>query len=108
MLISSPTAGAPQAAAAALDRPTRAASADAPDADGAPTADASPDVVVTISGSRPPASTYDATGRLPGGPSLSELGANGATSLAQATETLSTGDDAGPADAPAPDDPSAA
>ena len=110
-MISSPTAGASTTASAALDRAAPPAGPDAPDAssdDGAP--DASPDVVVTLSGGRPPASsTYDATGRMPGGPSLDDMGANGPKSLASATEAIAAPDDgdadaSDSADAPAPED----
>ena len=111
-MISSPTAGASTTASAALGR-AAPAGPDAPDAalatatdDGAP--DASPDVVVTLSGGRPPvSSTYDATGRVPGGPSLNDMGANGPKSLAKATEAIAAPDDGDapdPADAPSPED----
>ncbi len=91
-MISSPTAGASTTASAALDRAAPPAGPDASSDDSAP--DASPDVVVTLSGGRPPASaTYDATGRVPGGPSLDEMGANGPKSLAKATESMAAPDD---------------
>lgn len=99
MMISSPTAGASYTASAALDRAAPPAGPDA-SSDG-DTADASPDVVVTLSGGRPPASsTYDATGRLPGGPSLNEMGANGPKSLATASEAIKAPDDGSDTDAP--------
>ena len=92
MMISSPTAGAPSLAPAALDR---AAPPAAPAAsDGSSPDDASPDVIVSLGGAKPAAMTYDATGRLPGGPSLNELGANGPKSLANASEALAAPDDA--------------
>ncbi len=99
-MISSPTAGASYTAAAALDRATpQSGASNAASDDGPP--DASPDVVVTLSGGRPPsASTYDATGRLPGGPSLNDLGANGPTSLAKASEAIAASDDGDAPDAP--------
>ena len=105
MLISSPTASVPSAATAALDRAAPDAAAEASSSDASSTADASPDVVVTLGGNRPAVSTYDATGRMPGGASsLEYLGANGPRSLAHATEALSDGgggdDDAAPASAP--------
>lgn len=109
-MISSPTAAASYTASAALDRATApsgpGASATSSD-QGAP--DASPDVVVTLGAGRPAASsTYDATGRLPGGASLDELGANGPTSLATATEAIAARDDGNgvnaPDSAPTPED----
>ncbi len=97
MMISSPTAGAPSLAPAALDR---AAPPAAPAAsDGSSPDDASPDVIVSLGGAKPAAMTYDATGRLPGGPSLNELGANGPKSLANASEALAAPDDADASDA---------
>ncbi len=99
MMISSPTAGAPSIAPAALDRAAPAATPDASD-DSSPV-DASPDVVVSLGGAKPPAMTYDATGRLPGGPSLNDLGANGPKSLANASEALAAPDDADAPDASA-------
>ena len=99
MMISS--AGAPDPyAAAALDRQLRAAS-DAAGDDGSAgtTLDAGPDVVVTLSGGAAPApSTYDASGRLAGTPTLADLGANAPDSSAQATESQ----DDGSSDATAP------
>ncbi len=109
MMISSPTAGAPSMAPAALDR---AAPPAPPDASDAPSpGDASPDVIVSLGGAKPPSMTYDATGRLPGGPSLNEMGANGPKSLANASEALAAPDDAqasDASDAPATEDAVAA
>ena len=93
MMISSAGASDPYAAAAALDRQLRSSSFDPGDSssDGS-TPDASPDVVVTLSkGSSSSPSTYDASGKMSGAPTLDEMGANAPDSLAKATE--SHGDD---------------
>lgn len=98
----------PYAAAAALDRQLRGSGAldDASSDSGTP--DGGPDVVVTLSqGASPAPSTYDASGRMPGAPSLDDLGANAPDSMAQAAES----DDGGDADAASADagvDPTAA
>lgn len=98
MMISSPSAGDRYAAAAALDRALRSG-ADKPDdadADGPPdaTTDSSPDVVVTLSRGGSAPSTYDASGRMAGPPTLDELGANGPDSMAHASESDADGDTA--------------
>jgi len=83
----------PYAAAAALDRQLRSPGSpdDASTDDGPP--DGGPDVVVTLSqGASPPPSTYDASGRMPGAPSLDDLGANAPDSMAQASESDDGGD----------------
>ena len=83
----------PYAAAAALDRQLRGTGApDAAPSDSAPP-DGGPDVVVTLSqGASAAPSTYDASGRMPGAPSLDDLGANAPDSMAQATESDDGGD----------------
>ncbi len=81
MMISSPSATDPYAAAAALDRALR--SNRGPGADGGPPGDASPlqsgpDVVVSLSqGASAPSATYDASGR---------MGANAPDSTAHSSE----------------------
>ena len=93
MMISSAGASDPIAAAAAFDRPSRAST----DATGEPTPDtgvvaANPDVVVTLGQGTPPgSSTYDASGKMSGGLTLQQLGADAPDSLAKADE--SDGDD---------------
>ena len=105
MMISSPAAGDPYAAAAALDRSLRAAAAatgaDAPDdsssdssSDSSPVA-SGPDVVVTLGKSSPSPATYNASGKLDGTMSLGELGANGSHSMAKADEADGSADDDG-------------
>jgi hypothetical protein len=105
MMISSPAAGDPYAAAAALDRSLRAAVAatgtDAPDdsssdssSDSTPVA-SGPDVVVTLGKSSPSPATYNASGKLDGTMSLGELGANGPHSMAKADEADGSDDDSG-------------
>ena len=84
----------PYAAAAALDRQLRSPGpSDDPSSDGG-TPDGGPDVVVTLSrGAAAPPSTYDASGKLPGAPTLDDLGANAPDSMAQATGSQDGGDD---------------
>ena len=86
MMIPSPCAGGPYAAAAALDRALRS-DGGAASATESPTLAASPDVVVTLSQGMPAPSTYDAAGRMSGAPTLDDLGANGPGSLERATES---------------------
>lgn len=94
MMIPSAGASDPYAAAAALDRPPRAAGNDPGDA----TPDAGLvasglDVVVTLGKGTPPgSSTYDASGRMSAPMTLDDLGANAPDSLAKASE--SGGDEA--------------
>ena len=91
MMISSPSAGDPYAAAAALDRTLR--SGTVPGSDGASPSDdgppdAGPDVVVSLSrGASSAPSTYDASGRMAGAPTLDDMGANAPDSMARATES---------------------
>ena len=95
MMISSPAAGDPYAAAAALDRSLRASSNPFSTSTDGVTQDASPDVVVTLGQSSPAAATYDASGRLPSVPKSGDAddgGVDAPDSLMQATE--SDGDDA--------------
>jgi hypothetical protein len=103
MMISSPAAGDPYAAAAAVDRSLRAAAAatgaDAADdsssdssSDSTPVA-SGPDVVVTLGKSSPSPATYNASGKLDGTMSLGDLGANGPHSMAKADEADGSGDD---------------
>ena len=94
-----PPAGAsdPYAAAAALDRQLRASSSDLGDASSADaTPDSGPDVVVTLSKDTTPSSpsTYDASGRMSGAPTLADMGANAPDSMAKATESDGNDDDA--------------
>ncbi len=90
MMISPAGASDPYAAAAALDRQLRSSGNDSGDASsGSVTLESGPDVVVTLSkgsASRSP-STYDASGRMPGAPTLDDLGANAPDSMAHATES---------------------
>jgi hypothetical protein len=101
MMISPPGASDPFAAAAALDRRPQPPGSDVADtaSDSAP--DASPDVVVTFSRGSPSTSTYDASGRLSGAPTLDDLGANAPDSLTHASESIADGAPAPPADADA-------
>ena len=100
MMISPTGASDVYAAAAALDRQLRASSDDAGDAtSGSAPGDAGPDVVVTFSQGASTPATYDASGRLPGAPSLDDLGANKPDSLARATEAVTGAADAGASDA---------
>ena len=91
MMISSPSAGDPYAAAAALDRALRfgpgpGGDAASPSGDAPP--DSGPDVVVSLSqGASAPPATYDASGRMGGAPTLDDLGANAPDSLAHASES---------------------
>ena len=96
MMISSAAASGASnayAAAAALDRQLRAGSSDPGDAGSdSGTVASGPDVVVTLGQGTPPgSSTYDASGKMSGGMSLDQLGANAPDSLAKADE--SDGDD---------------
>ena len=96
MMISSAAASGASdayAAAAALDRQLRAGSSDPGDADSdSSTVASGPDVVVTLGQGTPPgSSTYDASGKMSGGLSLDQLGADAPDSLAKADE--SDGDD---------------
>ena len=89
MMISSPSASDPYAAAAALDRALRSnAGADGgpPSSDSPP--QSGPDVVVSLSsGAAAPPATYDASGRMGGAPTLADMGANAPDSMARATES---------------------
>lgn len=102
MMISSPGASDPYAAAA-LSRPSQASSSDSSDSgdpsSGGSVVAAGPDVVVTLGQGSPAASTYDASGRMSGAPSLDDLGANAPDSSAQATESDGQ-DSADPTSAP--------
>src|SRR5476649_2638363 len=94
MMISSPTAADPYAAAAALDRQLHSPSSDVDDA--APDSvslDSGPDVVVTLSSGSSSPATYNASGKLSGAPTLDDMGANAPDSLAKASESA---DDAAP------------
>ena len=99
MMISSAGASDPYAAAAALDRQLRSSNFDPGDSSSDSSApDASPDVVVTLSKSSSSSpSTYDASGKMAGAPTLDDMGANAPDSLAKATE--SHGDDDADSDA---------
>ena len=92
MMISSAGASDPYAAAAALDRRLRSSNFDPGDSSSDGSApDASPDVVVTLSKGSSSTSTYDASGKMAGAPTLDDMGANAPDSLARAVET--DGDD---------------
>ncbi len=95
MMISSPAAGDPYAAAAALDRSLRASSNPFSTSTDGVTPDASPDVVVTLGQSSQAPATYDASGKLPSTPKSGDSddgGVDAPDSLTQATEA--DGDDA--------------
>ena len=92
----------PYAAAAALDRQLRSPGPPDDASSDSGTPDGGPDVVVTLSqGASAPPSTYDASGKLPGAPTLDDLGANAPDSMAQATESRDGDDDATSADSTA-------
>ncbi len=107
MMISSPAGGDPYAAAAALDRALRSDNSDGSDALASATEtrtlDAGPDVVVSLSQGVSVPSTYNASGRMSGAPTLDDMGANGPRSMAHATESTdgvdATSASGGPADA---------
>ena len=89
----------PYAAAAALDRQLRSPGPPDDASSDSGTPDGGPDVVVTLSqGASPPPSTYDASGKLAGAPTLDDLGANAPDSMARATESQDGDDDATSAD----------
>ena len=95
MMISSPAAGDPYAAAAALDRSLRASNNPFSTSTDGVTQDASPDVVVTLGQSSSAPATYDASGKLPSAPKTGDAddgGVDAPDSLTQATE--SDGNDA--------------
>ena len=98
----------PYAAAAALDRQLRSPGpSDDPSSDGG-TPDGGPDVVVTLSrGAAAPPSTYDASGKLAGAPTLDDLGANAPDSMAKASESEEGGDETTSADSTATSAPNA-
>lgn len=97
MMISSAGASDPYAAAAALDRQLRSSNFDPGDSSSDGSApDASPDVVVTLSKGSAPPSTYDASGKMSGAPTLDQMGANAPDSLAKATESHGDDDDSSP------------
>ena len=84
----------PYAAAAALDRQLRSPGPPDDASSDSGTPGGGPDVVVTLSqGATAPPSTSDASGKLPGAPTLDDLGANTPDSMAQATESRDGGDD---------------
>jgi hypothetical protein len=91
MMISSPGASDPYAAAAALSRPSQASAGDS-SGSGDSSSDSSvvasgPDVVVTLGRGSPAASTYNASGKMSGAPTLDDLGANAQDSSTKATES---------------------
>ena len=91
MMISSPGASDPYAAAAALSRPSQSSASDS-SGSGDPSSDSSvvasgPDVVVTLGQGSPAASTYNASGKMPGAPTLDDLGANAQDSSTKAAES---------------------
>jgi hypothetical protein len=104
MMISAPSAGDPYSAAAALERQLRTPATDA-DAGGVSSdggaADASPDVVVTLSSGPSSPATYNAAGKFAATPTLDDTGANAPDSLAHASESVT--DDPTPS-TPAPAD----
>jgi hypothetical protein len=105
----------PYAAAAALDRQLRSPGPPDDASSDSGTPDGGPDVVVTLSqGASAPPSTYDASGKLAGAPTLDDLGTNAPDSMAQATESLDGGghdatsaDSTAAATSPASDDSNA-
>ena len=90
MMISSPGASEPYAAAAALSRPSQSSGSDSSgsgdSSDGSVVA-SGPDVVVTLGQGSPAASTYNASGKMSGAPTLGDLGANAQDSSTKATES---------------------
>ena len=91
MMISSPGASDPYAAAAALSRPSQSSASDS-SGSGDSSSDSSvvasgPDVVVTLGQGSPAASTYNASGKMPGAPTLDDLGANAQDSSTKAAES---------------------
>ncbi len=99
MMIPPTAAGDLYGAAAALDRQLRSSSSDSGDAPpDAATADAGPDVVVTLGKGPPSPATYDASGKLTGAPTLDDLGANAPDSLAHASESIGAAATASAAD----------
>ena len=90
MMISSPGASEPYAAAAALSRPSQSSGSDSSgsgdSSDGSVVA-SGPDVVVTLGQGSPVASTYNASGKMSGAPTLGDLGANAQDSSTKATES---------------------
>ena len=99
MMISSPGASDPYAAAAVLDRQLRSSGNGSDDSSsGSTPLESGPDVVVTLGkGPSSSPSTYDASGKMAGPPTLEDMGADAPDSLAQATE--SHGDDDASSDA---------
>jgi len=98
MMISSPSASDPLAAAAALDRSQRSTTSQGAAAgppSGSTPLQSDPDVVVTLSqGASPSAATYDASGRMGGAPTLDDAGANAPDSSAHASEAHADDDNA--------------
>jgi hypothetical protein len=97
MMISSPSASDPYAAAAALDRALHSSSGDDGGGGGASssdskTLDSGPDVVVTLSQGMSSPLTYNAAGKMSGAPTLDDLGANRPQSLAHASESVDAHD----------------
>ena len=91
MMISSPGASDPYAAAAALSRPSQSSASDS-SGSGDSSSDSSvvasgPDVVVTLGQGSPAASTYNASGKMSGAPTLDDLGANAQDSSTKAAES---------------------
>jgi len=101
MMVSTPAAGAPCAAAAALDRALRSGNPDGGDASASESQalGSGPDVVVTLSQGVSPSPTYGPSGRVAGAPTLEELGANGPHSSAKATESPGADNASAPPDA---------
>jgi len=91
MMISSPGASDPYAAAAALSRPSQPSSSDSSgsgdSSSSASVVASGPDVVVTLGQGSPAASTYNASGKMSGAPTLDDLGANAHDSSTKATES---------------------
>ena len=101
MMISPTSAGDLGTAAAGLDRQLRAlpGGAASDSSPGASPPDGGPDVVVSFGQGASSPATYDASGRMPGAPTLEDLGANAPDSLAHASETVSNGPPPGTASA---------
>ncbi len=89
MMISSAGASSPYGAAAAVSGPSSNSGSNAssdPSSDGSVVA-SGPDVVVTLGQGSPAASTYNASGKMSGAPTLDDLGANAQDSSTKATES---------------------
>ena len=89
MMISSAGASSPYAAAAAVSGPSSnsGSSASSDSSSDSSVVASGPDVVVTLGQGSPAASTYDASGKMSGAPTLDDLGANAQDSSTKAAES---------------------